>query len=118
MTSFQLDGGLELGSGLLIGLGCVDQAAKCLETADSTMAIRWTSSSVEALPSGFVLPACVDGLYFFILAATCCETSIEICLDLPGPPVTRAFLACGGFLACVGLCASGLFCHHSLSSRR
>ena len=73
MASFQLGEGLELGGGLLIGLGCVDRAAKCLETADCTMAIRWSSLSAEALPSGFVLPACVDGLYFFISAATCCE---------------------------------------------
>ena len=91
MASFQLGGGLELGGSLLIGLGWVVRAAKCLEMADCTMAIRWSSSSAEALPSVFVLPACVDGLYFFILAATCCDTSIEICLDLTGPPVKWGF---------------------------
>ena len=103
--------------GRLIGLGWVVGAAKCLETADCTITMRCFSSSAEAFPSVLALPMYADGLYFCISAATCCDTSIEICLDLTGPPVMRGFLTCEGFLTCVSLCASGISCHHSLNSQ-
>ena len=65
--------------------------------------MRCCLSSAAILSAMFVLPTCADGLYFFILAATCCATSAEICLDLVGPPVAQ------GFLTCECLCASGCF---------
>ena len=93
------------------------RSRKVLGTADCTIAMRCCSSSAGAFSAVLALPTYADGLYFFISAATCCDTSIEICLDLTDPPVMWGFLTCEGFLTCVGLCASGLSCRHSLNSR-
>ena len=113
MAAFQLDGGEQLlASGGLISLAGLGWVANCLATADSTIDIRCCSSSAVALSTVFVLLLCADLLYFCILAATCCDTSVEICLDLVGLPGTR------GFSTYEGLCASGLFCRHSLNSWR
>ena len=54
-----------------------------------------------AMSTVFVLSTCADLVYS---AATCCDTIVEICLDLLGLPGTQ------GFLTYEGLCASGLFC--------
>ena len=108
MMAFQLDGGEEVS----YGLGRIGGGVEiCLATADCTTDIRYCSSFAAAFCAVSVVPTCVDLLSFCISAATCFETSVEICLDhvdLSGPQ---------GFLTYEGLCVSGLFCHHSLNSR-
>ena len=105
--AFQLDGGEEVGCGLG-GLGGV---AKCLATVDCTTGIRYCSSFPATFCAVSAVLTCADLFNFCILASTCFETSVEIyldCMDLSGT---------WGFLTYEGLCASGLFCCHSLNSQ-
>ena len=104
MHSPQLDGGEDqLAGGMFIGLIGL-RILKCSATADCTIDLRcWSSSAVVS--TVFVLSH-AEVVYFCISAATCCDTSIEICLDLLG------LLGAWGFFATAGLCASGLFCCH------
>ena len=102
MMDLHLDG---CGLGRVIGA-----VVKCLATADCTTDIRYCSSFGAAFCAASVVSMCADLLSFCISAATCFETSVEICLDcddLLGP---------WGFLVYEGLHASGLFCRHSLNS--
>ena len=104
MMDFQLDG---------VGLGrVVGGVAKCLAMVDCTTDIRYCSLFGADFCAVSVVSMFVDLLSFCISAATCFETSVEICLDCIDLSVPW------GFLTYEGLCASGLFCHHLLNSRR
>ena len=103
MMDFQLDG---------VGLGgAVGGVAKYLAMADCTTDIRYCSLFGADFCAVSVVLTSADLLSFCISAATCFETSVEICLDHVDLSVPW------GFLIYEGLCASGLFCRHSLSSR-
>ena len=75
MMDFRLNG---------VGLGrVVGGVAKCLAMAACTTDIRYCSSFCTDLEDGAVVVVSMfmDWLNFCILAATCFETSVEICLD-------------------------------------
>ena len=112
IESPQFDGNVySLGSGFLIGgsgLGGLGGVAKCVAKVDCTIDMRCCSWAAVVLSAVFMLLTCVDLLYFCISAATCCDTSVEICLDLVDLPGTW------GFLTYEGLCASSLVTTHSI----
>ena len=92
--------------------GEVGGVAKGLATAACTTDIRYCSLFCADLEDGAVVAVStfMDWLNFCISAATCFETSVEICLDHVVLSVPRDFLVNND------LCASGLFCRHLPSS--
>ena len=88
MMAFQLDGGEEVSC----GLGRLRGVAKCLATADCTTDIRYCSSFAAAFCAVSAVSMCADLFNFCISAATCLETSVEICLDCVDLLGTRGFL--------------------------
>ena len=91
MCSPQLAGGEDqLAGGMLIGLVGL-WILKCSAIADCTIDLRCWLSSAVGVSTVFVLSH-ADVVYFFIMAATCCDTSIDIYLDLVGLLVHMASL--------------------------